>query len=212
MTLLWSASRHGQIEVVDCLIRKNADPNIPSYLHDDKIGKVLDTPLCIASSYGHLMVVKMLLKAKADPNFQLATNHNDIPLICAICADDIQIVDALLEANANPNLRDSIMCTSLHHACLFGNLTIINRILKAKANPNVQNINGLTPLLVMLNGRHAAAGLPELVREKILKGQANIYEVVDILLNADADPDIPDKDNFTPLHAAAEAGRTQCSC
>ena len=221
MTPLWSASRHGQNEVVDCLITENADPNIPLYPQANSIAgdDVLYTPLCAASFYGHLMVVKMLLKAKADPNLQLDDINTPYSraLTCAIFVNDLQIVDALLEANADPNLRNFLMSTSLHYACILGNLAIINRILKAKANPNVLNTKGSTPLLSTLNARRTctgerlmflATGLPELEREKFLKVQTNTYEVVDILLNANADPDIPNEDNITPLHAAAENGRT----
>ena len=194
MTPLYAGCVEGQIKVVKLLIKANADPNIPCENM---------TPLCAACIFGNLKLVKILLNSKANPNY-----HDDelYPVLCgAIQSNCLEIVDILLKANANPDARvGNNKSTPLHIACLRRNLDITKSLLRAKANPNVQDISGDTPLATAITADKIS--LPLSWHNHAAPRNINVYEIVDALLEAGADPNIPNNENSTPLHKAAETG------
>ena len=206
LTPLYSACSAGQMEVVKLLIEANADVNIPFCDDEDKI---MRTPLMIACSNNNLKMVKLLLKAKADSNFYDKLTKTFPILGCAILSGSPAIVISLLKAGADPDARSTDLNTPLHFACFIGNLEIINHLLKAKANPNVQNKTGITPLLqvILLPSNEAEAVSMFMAtfgnHTAIVPIDLYQYEIVDALLIAGADPNIPDRNNSTPLYMAA---------
>ena len=204
-TPLCSACSGGQMEVVKLLIGANADANIP-FLYDVDVLKMMRTPLMIACSASNLKMVKLLLKAKADPNFYDKLTETFTVLGCAIMTSSPAIVNTLLIAGADPNARSMYLTAPLHFACLKGNLEIVNHLLKAKANPNLQDKYCTTPLLQVISlslNERTAMFKATFGSHTMVPSDLNIYKIVEALLIAGADPNIPDHYIRTPLYMAA---------
>ncbi|KAJ6538322.1 ankyrin repeat-containing domain protein [Mycena vulgaris] len=92
-TALTFASDSGHTDIVDLLLRNQADPNIPS----DFYGYALAT----ASSNGHIEVVRLLLKSGANAN--LPDGVRGSPLAAASAGGHIEILRLLLESGADIN-------------------------------------------------------------------------------------------------------------
>ena len=199
-TPLCEACIGGQMEVVKLLIEANADANIPFCEVFDI--KLMWTPLTIACSDSNLEMVKLLLKAKADPNFYDNLAERFPVLGCAIMTSSPATVNTLLEAGADPNARLMNLTTPLQIACFTGNLEIVNHLLKAKANPNVQDKSGITPLLQIISNEVLPMFKAAYGSHKIVPSDIYQYKIVDALLIAGADPNIPGRDNHTPLYMA----------
>lgn len=115
-SLLNVAVGNTQLETVDFLLKKGANPNQP-----DGQG---DTPLMVAIAAGHPRdteqvrnkVSTMLLKAGADPNLRSSWNYNGTPLIKAASFGEAQIVNILLTAGADVNATNKIGQSVLHLA------------------------------------------------------------------------------------------------
>jgi ankyrin repeat protein len=98
-------------------------------------------------------------------------------------------VRILLTANANVEAQDNWQLnTPLHSAARAGYLEIVKMVLGKGANVNSVNKLGMTPLCLVASSFTLKPGLDK---------------VVQLLLNANADMKIPDKDGNTPLHHAA---------
>jgi len=75
-TLLSIAVRSGSVEVVQFLISKGANPNLPDGIGDGRV------PLYHAAVFGNIEIAKVLLKAGADINFKGDTWS---PLSTSLC-------------------------------------------------------------------------------------------------------------------------------
>ena len=150
--------------VVTLLLQAGADPN----------AGVDETPLHIAVDTANvsLPVIVTLLAAGADPD---ARGSGETPLYHAIERRNLPVITMLLNAGADPNFYADE--TYLHSAVRGNDLAVLSALLNAKANPNAQNEWGKTPL-------HYAAASEAPVEETLL--------VVELLLNAGADPSVED--------------------
>ena len=150
--------------VVTLLLQAGADPN----------AGVDETPLHIAVDTANvsLPVIVTLLAAGADPD---ARGSRETPLYHAIERRNLPVITVLLNAGADPNYYADE--TYLHSAVRGDDLAVLSALLNAKANPNAQNEWGKTPL-------HYAAASTSPVEKTLL--------VVELLLNAGADPGVED--------------------
>ena len=187
----------GNLEIAQVLLGY-ADPNILDVQNN--------APLHYASYTANNKLLQCLIASNdVNPNVQNQDGATPLYILCNHEASEnntlirlIEMVNMLLKANADPNLHTSDeMLTPLHAACCMGRLQIVISLLKAKANPNVQNINGSTPLLSVLQ----ICIQPE-DTEQTIEELPNQYEIVDALLEAGADPNIVDCKNCTPLYIA----------
>jgi ankyrin repeat protein len=126
-TSLIFASENGYAEIVDCLLKNGADPNMADIIDEW-------APLMLASSEGHIEIVKSLLNKGADPDeinkigrsaLELASSHGHI-----------KIVDCLLKNGANPNNDDG---EALIEASKNGHTEIVQMLLEYGADPNIKN-------------------------------------------------------------------------
>lgn len=174
-TLLHQAIKQGNLDAVESLLAKHANPNI-----QDKNGR---TPLSYAAEKGHSDIIKALL---ATPNIQVdkADNKGRTPLSYTAEKGRFDIIDTLLGAHASPNLPDVEGCTPLGYAAQKGHVGAVNALLKNEQTlPDLRGEDGKTPLY------HAAA--------------KNHHHVVAALLqDSRVDPNLPDKQGITPLASA----------
>ncbi|MCX5922109.1 MAG: ankyrin repeat domain-containing protein [Candidatus Dependentiae bacterium] len=100
------AARSGSLEVVQALIKKNADPN--SY---DGHG---DTPAISASRHGNVGVLQCLLEAKADKDH--ANRGGDTSLICAARNGHVSCLTLLIQQGADIDCMNEKGITAFGYA------------------------------------------------------------------------------------------------
>ena len=148
------------------------------------------TALMLACENGHLEVVQLLLKAYANPNHQ-QEGTGITALIIAVEKGFIYIVQQLLEYGANPNIGDRSGFIAIHYAVRPNDsqsnpsnrdedfsrsskkLEIIQLLIERGVNINIQNMAGITPLMMAC-----------------MDSCSNSIQVVELLLKSEADPNI----------------------
>lgn len=187
-------------------------------LLDKKASPTLRMPLRYAAVRGHVDICGMLLASGADPNSSLI----DPPILAQVMRDCgssrnlLGVLDLLLSHNADVNAKDSDGTPVLIHAVLAGSQSgvFVRRLLGHGADVNILDSEGRGAL------SHAATnnqrGLIELLLEK--NAEVNVVdmyhrtplhnaianaEIVRILLENGADPDLSGGGSFTALMDAA---------
>lgn len=153
-----------------------------------------------AAEEGDLDKVKELVEKRSDPNSQ-DEDSGITPLIQASLFGHVEVVKYLLQHGANPNIKDEYGSTALDSAVhnepqLNKDVTAINEIVKSliSAGANVNHV---------VNGVHVGSTV-------LIDASNNGYsDVVKMLLEAGADPNITDDYNNTPISLASNAGYTE---
>ena len=143
-TALFAATEHNCPEIVELLIRRGADVNLP--LNDST------SPLCYAVYYCHIQVVKFLLQAS-----DIRVNHKSkgqTALSYACQQERKEVVELLLNKKANPNIASDMDVAPLHHACLLGDTDIVGMLLDAGADTEMIAEKKYTPYQVAQVGGH----------------------------------------------------------
>lgn len=181
----------------------------------EKIGERL---LQAASGAGQLLVVRYLLHNKlASPDGDGSLDSR--PLLLAASNGYNEVVRTLLGYNAAVNIEDSARRTPLHRAAKSGSYDVAQTLLDHQANDsqaanvNAPDIERNTPLhsaaregrvqvveLLLEHGANVEAC--SRTRETALHLAVKSPEVVQILLNAQADQNAADIFGHTPLHMA----------
>lgn len=116
--------------------------------------------------------------SKADPD--MPDHGGFTPLHVATQRRHSRIVQALLQANADVNLPNpNFGATALHFAAVAGQAQLVQQLVDADARLNERDCKGYTPLVIAITNRDAS--------------------VLDVLLQAGADPEIGDNLEDTPL-------------
>jgi len=220
-TPLMDASLNGFDDIVKALLKAGANPNLvsgsgTSALYDAVLKR-------------HLSTTKLLLNAGADPNIHC---DDDLPIIAVAALGDgddglypsPEIVSLLLKYNVNtdfnfsgvslrtvvqqqgnqeildllnmhmgadeihPEMNDPVTGEQLVDAILsgdFGDEDTLRKLLEAGADPNAL-CNGVTPLFY-------ACG-------------AGLSDIISLLIQHNANPNLANKFGLTPLHIAAMGG------
>ncbi len=204
-TPLFGAVTDNSIGVAKYLIEQGADVN-----HMTNRG---NTPLHSAASGGLKDFVVLLLEKGADP--RIPNSHGNTPLdaaktkkhaelvklledhvakqpdmpaelprslLIAVAKDDLRGAEALLHLGMNANQTISNGQTPLHAAV---SADMVKLLVKHDADVNARDKGGATPLA--------------------LAARTKREDVVRELLNAKADPNLPDNDGYAPLHRAGTA-------
>ena len=224
-TALMIAAEYGHNEIVDDLLKKQADSKIKD--HDG------NTAIFIAIANGHSSVVKVMLAHEVALDDLDKSGRTLLHSACVSMNPEPEIVRVLLGKGLGLDVRGKHGQTPLHDAARLGNADIVQMLLQSNADQSIKDSSDRTPLVVakqnhgndeivqlLLDSRSAQvstskevvpddASLPlwslaklnhvELVRKKIKAKGCNLY-VKD-----------PDTDN-TALHYAVLSNVFEVLC
>jgi ankyrin repeat protein len=177
------------------------------------------TALSMAVIQENEAVVELLLKYGANPNIQ---NKNEwTPLMYAADKRHKNIAEMLLKHYANPNNQSREGGTvALHLAILNTDEDIVKLLLKNKADPNVKDSSGWTSLMKAVESKHTGIAESLLnygvkINEQEKRGNTALHQAVSkkdekmvkrLLEEPKTNPNIQNKDGWTPLILSAEYG------
>jgi len=141
--------------------------------------------LADAIGQGDIESVRKILQSGAAVN--IGDEYKSLQLFEAASVGHADIVDELLAAGADPNLTLCDGSTALIAAAVSGNLKSARLLLKHGATVNAANANGETPLIMAPHNSSDGT-------------------MVQLLLDAGADPNLRTKKGMTPLMGAALVG------
>lgn len=196
VTPLIMAIFDGDFELVDYLIKKGADVNLPC----SKCA-----PLFLACERREYEIIELLLRNKANPN-QISFSDKTPPIYIACYNNYIDIVQLLVKYGANVNERRmDTGSTPLYIACQEGHSEVIKLLLQHGADVNMYRTqDGSSPLYIAAqNGKFSCVQLLvehgsnvnysrtlDSCTALYIACQNNHLEVVDFLLLHKADPNI----------------------
>ena len=181
MTALHAAAKGGHYLAVEFLVQNGAKVNA---LMVNKF-----TPLHRAATAQHIEVARYLIGRGANVNAQDAQGQT--PLF----KSDGLMTKMLLKAQANPNVMDRNVNTPLHHAAYDNHVGAIRLLKEANANVNIRNQEGKTALWLVCD----------------CTNQFNLdksLEIVDLLLQRRADPNIACQQGKPPLELCIQEIRS----
>ena len=146
-------------------------------------------PLPAALYQKHFHVANLLYRHGAVVNVHGV--HQYTPLHAASYSGQVDILRWLLDHGANANALNSYGFTPLSEAANTMQLEVVEALLDHNAEINLRDINGRTPLYWILS--HCSS-----------KGK--FVDMVRLLLERGADPNICTNDHRTPLHRASFYG------
>ncbi|GAB5357572.1 hypothetical protein AAMO2058_000385800 [Amorphochlora amoebiformis] len=164
------------------------------------------TPLHIAAYKGRVHAVEQLLKAEADPN-QTEHERGQNALMLACRGKHTRIASLLIKNKARINANDSIDGMTALLWSLDGPLALVECLLKSKADVKQKNFYGQTPLLYAAQKTFDSkvGTLGDQNKEEKIRSAAP-SSVIKILLDAKAQPNAKNYDEYTALIVAAHQG------
>lgn len=209
--LMWAVAEK-RPDMVQALIEGDADIHARS-------NEGLDA-LMLAARFGDVMSTELLVGAGANVNEKGPQGMTALLLAAFDGQQEVGLF--LIEKGADPNARDDYGATALHYGLIKGigvlngvhysddvaelfrpsEIALVEALLKHGANPNVQLEKA--PAL-------GGAGSPALVGATpyLLAAASHDVTVMQMLVDAGADPKIRTLTGLTPLMVAAGAGRAQ---
>jgi ankyrin repeat protein len=175
-------------------------------------------PLADAAEKLERSKVRTLLAARADVNAAQADGMT--ALHWAAYQDDVDLANMLVRAGANVKAANRYGVTPLSLACTNGNATMVEMLLKAGADPNAPLPGGETPLMTA-SRTGSLAVVKTLIAHRAAvdskderRGQTALMwaaaegnaDVVQALIDADADIRVRVPSGFTPLLFAVREG------
>ncbi len=151
------------------------------------------TAILVAAMNQHYDVVEKLMSAGADIDKQDETNFN--PFLYGCIQNDVRLVQLMIRAGTDVELLTRFGGVGLHPAAEKGYVYLVRELLETtEINVNLTNWVGWTPLLeaVILND-----------------GGRGQQEIVTLLLDHGANPQMTDKYGKTPRELAESLGYTE---
>ena len=210
-TTLMIACCNGDTEILQLLIKNNANPNLQT--------NTGWTALMYAAILGKSEILNILLQHKADVNIKKSSN-GDTALMYACARSNIQVVKLLtIKYWADINSKSNNGATALFLASQNGHLPVVEHLLQEKANPNTPMNDGATPLYIASENGHLPV-VEQLLKKKadpntqrndgstalFIASQNGHLPVVKRLLQEKANSNTPRNDGATPLHGACFDG------
>lgn len=202
--LLVSASKAGQLLIVQYLLQNNVSPERGN--EHTQTG-----PLSVAAMQGHNDVVLMLLRHGANMNRE--DSERKTALHYAVQNGFIEVVQTLLGSQVNINAPDSLRYTPLHHAARCGQVEVARLLLDNGAEVRARSQQGETPLHLavesakmaqLLLARGAEASSEDSLEQTPLHiaAQKGSPPSVQLLIRMGADINASDADLMTPMYYA----------
>ncbi|XP_029579695.1 dynein heavy chain 12, axonemal isoform X1 [Salmo trutta] len=174
-----------------------------------------ETPLFLAVVCGLRENATFLLQNGCCPDLQ--NDDEESPLVAAIVNDQYDCASLLLRCNAKVDQTGDLERTALHEASLLGLDNFVNLLLQSGADPNARDVDKLTPLALAAETGHLN------VVEVLLQQGASVQsqtegsvlfeavasgnpDIISLLLDYGADPDMPNHSGHLPIHRAAYHG------
>ncbi|RDZ26349.1 ankyrin repeat domain-containing protein [Lysobacter silvisoli] len=191
---LLRAAGGGHRAVVDLLLARGADPQLPAHSGA--------TPLSAAVSMRHADIVDRLVAAGASLEQRLPGGLTVLMVACALGLTDLAA--RLLAAGADVHAQDAQGRQALHCAAMYGFtarersrlVALFDTLLLAGVDAD-RPAAGATPLLLLLGARAEPGTAAD--EDVLIAG-------LDLLLDHDAALDAQDPRGFGPLHLAALHG------
>ena len=192
----------GNIGIIHCLLLAKADPDLQ---RQDG-----NTALHIACYKGHNTVIELLLSYLASP--VIKNTKDDTPFMASVRGNNADILKLMLDAIPSSHLSSGIvLACRLGHSAVFSLLvkqlectpqvidlfiscaegdvgSVIQHIMEFNIDPNTTLISGITPLMVASSCGHV--------------------EVIDTLVQMEADVNRIDTDNYSPLAYAITGNKS----
>lgn len=183
---LVEAAGHGDLPEVERLLDAGA-----SVRHAEHGGRTA----LVAAAYGnHVEVAELLTEAGADVNAKDDTVQSGYLIATSEVGDDTGLLDLTLEKGADVRSLDSYNGTGLIRAADRGYVEIVKRLLETDIEiDHVNNLDWTALLEAIILG----------------DGGPDHTEVVRLLLEAGADPNLADGNGKPPLAHAREAGHEE---
>ena len=197
-------------ETLQAIINHSADV--------DATNKDRETALMIACMKGNVNAINVLLNANANPNF--ADTIGNTCLHCAAKAlHNSETLQAIIDHGADVNSTNKDGETALMIACMKGNVYAINVLLNANANPDLANTIGNTSLHCAVRALRCCETLHAIIKHSADVDATNKdgetalmiacleknVDAINVLLDANANPNFADTIGYTCLHCAAKA-------
>ncbi|KAJ0002525.1 hypothetical protein NQD34_007674 [Periophthalmus magnuspinnatus] len=178
------------------------------------------TPLHVSVEKGFIENTTLLLKHGANPD--APDEDEDTPMFTAIRLGRSDLVELLLSSGSRVNQEGCHGRCPLHEASKLGNSTLVDLLLKSGARPDPRSHYGLTPLALAAQGSHRAVIESLLRKGADVLSQANDEasilfeasahgdpEMIRLLLEYGADPNVPKHSGHLPIHRVAHRGHLQ---
>lgn len=188
ISLLQTASAFGHLEMAEILLENGADVN------QADLGGT--TPLEDAAINGHLDIVNLLIAKGASVVQQSPKGYT--ALHAAAYGGNPEIVKVLLENGAEIDARDEFGMTPLHNAARSGQVAAARFLLENGADINTMDYAGETAL----HGACSNASTDN-YRNKKYNNDYAITQMIRVLLNHGADPDLHNIYGESPLEHAS---------
>lgn len=147
------------------------------------------TSLLLAATHDNLAVARLLVALGADPD-ALDAQH-DTPWLVTGVTGSVPMLEILLPADPDLTIRNRYGGTSVIPASERGHVDYVRRVVRTPIDVNHVNDLGWTAIL-----------------EAVILGDGSrpYQQIVRILIDAGADPSIPDSEGITPLQHAQARG------
>ncbi|XP_053705709.1 dynein axonemal heavy chain 12 [Synchiropus splendidus] len=175
-----------------------------------------ETPLFLAVVYGRRENATFLLQNGSSPDLQ--NDEQDSPLVAAILNDQYDLATLLLRYNAEVDQIGPLQRTALHECAFLGLENFVYLLLESGASPNATDIKRKTPLALAAQNGHL--NVVEVLLSKGAKvdcesdsgtvlfdaAASGNPDVISLLLDHGADPNIPLYSGHLPIHRVAYHG------
>ena len=214
------AVTHLSADCLDILLRYDADVNV-----SDSSGRL---PIHYAARDGCYECIQRLIEHGS--LFKIKDMNDKTSVHYAAMNKDVRILKALVQKGLNVDEPDLYQKTPLHYACQFLRLKNIKHLVEAGAMRDISDARGNLPIHLICdkNNHHihryfSYLSLKELLHKESVDAQNDdnktilalacnwphdrAHDIVGLLLQTGADPNIPDSNRTYPLHLACD----QCS-